>query len=282
MDLRTSPVIRQFLWRAGRRLYTYARGEGANDPRLNGEYWLLRHALQSSNGAQVLLDIGANQGDWSAEALRIATAPGRIQVYAFEPASGTRAMLAARFSGNAAVDIQPFAVSDAPGDATFYTLAAGAGTNSLSSSSGPHTEPARVTTIDAFLEQSAIGTVLMAKIDTEGFDLLVLKGAQKTLREGRIGILQFEYNSRWLPNHSSLHDVFELIADTPYRLGKLVGEQLEIYERWHPELDRFFETNYVLVRVDSALLPLADVVQFNQSNVAIACVTPAKSLVPHP
>jgi FkbM family methyltransferase len=282
MNLRTSPVIRQFLWRAGRRLYTYARGEGANDPRRNGEYWLLRHALQSSSGAQVLLDIGANQGDWSAEALLAADAAGQVRVHAFEPASGTRAMLAARFSGNSAVDIQPFALSDAPGDAIFYSLGAGAGTSSLSSSPGAYPESARVTTIDAFLEQAAIRSVLMAKIDTEGFDLLVMKGAQKALREGRIGIVQFEYNSRWLPNHSSLHDVFELIADKPYRLGKLVGEHLEVYERWHPELDRFFETNYVLVRLDSALLSLGRAVQFNQSNVAISGITPGKPLVPAP
>jgi len=269
MTLRASPVLRQILWRAGRKMYTYARGEGANNPRTNGEYWLLQHALQSSTGPQVLLDVGANRGDWTAEALRVAEPAGHVHVYAFEPASGTRTMLASRFSGNAAVDIQPFALSDAPRDAIFYSLGAGAGTNSLSSSSGPHTEPARVTTIDAFLEQSGIGTVLMAKIDTEGFDLLVMKGAQRALREGRIGIIQFEYNSRWLLNHACLRDVFDLIADTPYRLGKLVGHSFELFDRWHAELDRFFETNYVLVREDSPVCALGHAAEFDQSNVGI-------------
>ena len=107
----------------------------------------------------------------------------------------------------------------------------------------------------------------MVKIDTEGFDLLVLRGAQRSLCDGRIGVIQFEYNWRWLPNHACLRDVFDLIADKPYRLAKLVGEALEIYEEWHPELDRFFVTNYVLLRKDSPLCSLGSAVHFDQSNV---------------
>jgi len=50
-------------------MYTYARGDGPNDPRTNGEYWLLEHVVKASPGPQVLLDVGANKGDWTAQAL---------------------------------------------------------------------------------------------------------------------------------------------------------------------------------------------------------------------
>lgn len=269
MSIRTSGVIRKLLWRAGRKMYTYARGEGLNDPRTNGEYWLLEHALRASTGPQVLLDIGANRGDWTAEVLRLVQPAGRIHVHAFEPSLATRSILAARFVESRAVTVQAYALSDAPGEATFYTLEDGAGTNSLSPSSGPNTEVTRVTSIDAFLQESGIAAVSMVKIDTEGFDLLVLRGAQQSLHGGQIGIIQFEYNSRWLLNHACLRDVFDLISDKPYRVGKLVGKDLELYDRWHAELDRFFETNYVLLRKDSPLSSLGSAIQFDRSNVVV-------------
>lgn len=152
------------------------------------------------------------------------------------------------------------------GEATFYSGEVGAGTNSLSPASGSKAEIVKLTTVDEFLQQSGDGSVSMVKIDTEGFDLLVLRGAEKMLGEGRIEIVQFEYNWRWLINHACLRDVFDLITNKPYRLGKLVGEAIEFYEQWHFELDRYFENNYVLVRRDSELLRLGMNMNFDQSN----------------
>jgi FkbM family methyltransferase len=178
-------------------------------------------------------------------------------------------MLAARFAENAAVTIQPYALSEKVGEARFYSNGAGAGTNSLSPSSGLNVEVVKVTTIDQFLQQSGNETVSMLKIDTEGFDLLVLRGAEKSLHDGRIDIVQFEYNWRWLLNHSCLRDVFDLIVNKPYRLGKLVGNAVEFYDQWHFELDRFFENNYVLIRNNSKFRLLGSTVQFDGSNVVM-------------
>ena len=106
MTIRDSPSLRKLLWRADRKMYTYARGEGPNDPRTNGEHWLLERALQAMTGPQVLFDIGANRGDWTAEALRLGSPAGSIHIHAFEPSRATRAMLAARFVESDAVTVQ--------------------------------------------------------------------------------------------------------------------------------------------------------------------------------
>ncbi len=264
--IRASAVVRKLMWRLGRKMYTYARGDGQNDPRINGEYWLLEHVLKASPGPCVLLDVGANKGDWTAQALEIAQARREIHVHSFEPSMATRSMLTARFVGSAAVTVQPYALSETVGETTFYSKEAGAGTNSLSPSSGSNVEIVKLLTIDQFLHQTGIEPVLMVKIDTEGFDLLVLKGAIESLHDGRIEIVQFEYNWRWLLNHASLRDVFDLISGKSYRLGKLVGETIEFYEEWHFELDRYFENNYVLVRRDSELCSLGTEVHFDSSN----------------
>jgi hypothetical protein len=67
------------------------------------------------------------------------------------------------------------------------------------------------------------------------------------LRGGNAGVVQFEYNHRWILSRAYLKDVFDLIENTPYRLAKVCSSSLDIYAEWHPELERFFETNYALV-----------------------------------
>jgi FkbM family methyltransferase len=254
------------MWRLGRKMYTYARGDGKNDPRTNGEYWLLEQVLKASPGPQILLDVGANRGDWTAQALRLTQASKEVHVHAFEPSLATRSMLAARFAESVAVTVHPYALSETVGEATFYSKEVGAGTNSLSPLSGLNTEVVKLITIDRFFQHSRIEKVSLVKIDTEGFDLHVLRGAEESLYEGRIAVIQFEYNWRWLLNRASLRDVFDLISNKPYRLGKLVGKTIELYHEWHFELDRYFENNYVLVRRDSEFCLLGVEVHFDNSN----------------
>lgn len=250
-------------------MYTYARGDGLNDPSSNGEYWLLQHALSTATTHGVLLDVGANKGNWAAKALDVSSALLVPNIHAFEPSEETRLMLAARFASNSEVMVEPYAVSNSIGEATFYSHEVGGGTNSLSHVSGLKTETVKLTTIDHFLQERGIAAVQILKIDTEGFDLLALRGAEISLKSGMIEVVQFEYNWRWLLNNACLRDVFELMAGKPYCFGKLIGETIEFYDEWHFELDRFFENNYVLIRTDSKLCALGSKYHFNAANVRV-------------
>ena len=70
--------------------------------------------------------------------------------------------------------------------------------------------------------------------------------------------------------NACLRDVFGLIADETYRLGKLSCKTIWFYDQWHFELDRFFENNYVLVRNDSNLRLRGSTVWFDESNVGVS------------
>lgn len=251
-------------------MYSFARGDVANDPRSNGEYWLLEQVLSASTSPQVFLDVGANRGDWTARALELGRSPGEVKIHAFEPSTATRKLLSSRFQGRTNVSVYSQAMADRTGECVFYSNEDGAGTNSLDPLSGPRTESVTVTTLDCFFEANGLQDVSVVKIDTEGFDLLVLKGAAKLLQEGRFEVLQFEYNWRWLLNHACLRDAFDLIQGKPYSLGKLVGRYIEFYDSWHFELDRFFEGNFVLVRNGSRLQSLGIRMKFGPSNVVVA------------
>ncbi|WIA15679.1 hypothetical protein OEZ85_002305 [Tetradesmus obliquus] len=51
-----------------------------------------------------------------------------------------------------------------------------------------------VTTVDAMMEQLGLQQLFLLKIDTEGFDVLVLQGARKALAAHKIDMVLFEYH----------------------------------------------------------------------------------------
>jgi len=242
--------IRSLSTRIGRRLYQWGRQEVVNAPEANGEYSLLQALIRSSPTSDlVLMDIGANLGNWTQQALRLSSQESkRAQVQCFEPCTGTRRMLEEQLKGQLNVSVNALALSDHQGTVMFYSSGDGKGTNSLGASSGPIAEQVEVSTLDHFRATKGLGPVRMAKVDAEGFDFLILKGAMKTLADRSVDVIQFEYNWRWLQNGSSLRSVFDLIQGLDYRLGKLTPNGILEFTDWHFELDRFFEGNYVIVR----------------------------------
>jgi FkbM family methyltransferase len=263
--------LRSFIWRLGRRLYCWARRDVPNDPSTNGEYWLIDKMLNGSSiQSVVLMDIGANKGDWTAQASASLARSGKSgRLYAFEPTQSTYSYLSKRLEGDGYVQLEKFALSDSAGDADFYVVGDLAGTNSLHDVQGATAENVRTQTVDNFLAAEKVSSVLFVKCDTEGHDMSVLRGAEKSLASGFIEVWQFEYNHRWMANHSLLRDVFEFIKDKPYRLGKLYGNGIEIFQEWHPELDRFFEANYVLIRRGSYIETSCVFTCFDEKNVIV-------------
>ena len=263
-------AVRSFFWRLGRRLYCWARREVASGFEAGGEYWLLQSVLAVADKSKltILLDIGAHKGVWAEGAtslLRRQNLPGRV--YAFEPASSTFAYLSEKFKGSDLVSLNRVALSDQSGEQKFFVTGELDETNSLVRSGDATTEDVHTLRLDDYLGVERIDHVLFVKSDTEGHDLSVLLGAVETLRRGRIDVWQFEYNHRWIGQRSFLKDVFDFIADKPYRLGKLYGNGIEVYDKWHPELERFFESNYVLIRKGSCFERLCSRVHFSNSNV---------------
>jgi FkbM family methyltransferase len=247
-----------------------ARLEGRNDPETNGEYRLLSDVVASAAEGGVLLDVGANRGEWTARALRFARHAGQtLRVYPFEPAPKAYQYVRDRFASDPEVMPCQVAMSNGVETKALYVQGDVAGTNSLYPS-GSVTSMVQVvaSTVDRFLEQHSIDRVLMVKTDTEGHDFQVLLGAEGALRAGRIEVWQFEYNHLWISARRYLRDVFDFIAGKPYSVGRVHSRGIELYAKWHPELDRFFESNYVLVANDSKHIAACQRSDFDASNVA--------------
>lgn len=260
-------MYRSLIYRLGRHLYAWARGDLPNKPATNGEYWLVEKVIERMPYDAAFLDIGANKGDWTERVLACAAARRLpVTVRAFEPSAQTRQMLVTRFWNDPCVEIHATAMSDQSGTAIFHSNRAGSGTNSLHPISGHQQETVTVTTLDEFLSKHLISHVTFAKIDVEGFDALVIKGAINALARSVFDLIQFEYNWRWILNSLTLKNIFQLVENLPYRVGKLAGDRILIFDEWHFEMDRYFENNYVLIRKDGPFENLGVKAHYDISN----------------
>lgn len=256
------PPLRRATWRMSRRFYCAARGEPRrNTIATNGEAYVQAQVAAGvpSDQALAVCDVGANEGQWTMSMLKAVHDSGRdgarMVLHAFEPVGTTRERLAANIRNmktlGECVRIQPHAVSDVSGTAVMAINSESGGTNSLHPGPGRLAgENLQVETIalDAFVQANALPHLHLVKCDAEGHDMHVIRGAKGLLGRGRIDVLQFEYNHRWILSRHYLRDVFDFAADLPYSIARVMPAYIEVVPEWHPELERFFEANYLLVR----------------------------------
>lgn len=267
-------AARSMIWRLGRKLYTWARHDLPRDPSLNGEYWLLEQITRKTSFLDpIFIDIGSHLGNWSSHAQALIMRENSKSfghIYAFEPSTDSYTSLSERFKSSEIVSVEKLALSDKSGIRNFFIFGRMFGINSLTENSAViATEQIYSQKLDDFLAQQQIDKVVFVKSDAEGHDFNIICGASNLFKKGLVEAWQFEYNHRWLAERRQLKDVFEFIADKPYRLGKLHNNGIEIYDNWHPELERFFEANYVLIKRGSELESLCKSVRFNCNNVLV-------------
>ena len=158
------------------------------------EYWKVRLFTDLVTEGMTILDIGANEGYYSMLFARLMHDKGRV--LAFEPDPNNSHWLKKNISANGyqCIELHNYALSDREGETTFYP---GGGVGSLVHQSTDLAllhEPrdpvtVRTRTLDNVLRDANIKNVDLMKIDVEGADLLVLKGAQHTLKTTNVRIL---------------------------------------------------------------------------------------------
>ncbi|MCG8441408.1 MAG: FkbM family methyltransferase [Caulobacterales bacterium] len=182
---------------------------------LSGEAPLARRLLPAiDEDDAVLLDIGANRGDFTDLALAITE---RLTVVCFEPHPHVSDELARRFAGERRVDVRNVAVGRETGLARLHDYADGRNPKHatlldgvIESRSGAATQAfeAPVTALDDCVFPGAVKGM---KIDVEGGELAVLKGAERLLAADGLQFVILEFGDMHVAARTYLKDAIDAL-----------------------------------------------------------------------
>jgi FkbM family methyltransferase len=183
--------------------------------------------LAPLSGFKEVLDVGANKGQ---TAITFTRGFPSARIHSFEPFPRTFSELEANTRAINRVKRVPLACGSSIGVVEVPVQPAErSGLNSLVA--GNHVpregvrfgarESIQVTTIDAYCAQEGINRIDLLKIDTEGFEVEVLKGAPVKLGAGLIDFVYAECDFGQVdPNeiHGSFFELHELLSRNGFRL----------------------------------------------------------------
>ncbi len=182
------------------------------------EYWSGRREPRG-----VMLDVGAHHGYAALPFLN-----GGWDVVAFEPDAANRRILERLLRQFPRLRIVPHAVSDRAQDAVpFYSSPVSTGISGLQPFHDSHVQQGTVATVtlDAFCRERKIDPVDFLKIDTEGFDLHVLRGFPFDRCRPRYIVCEFE-DAKTRPLGYTHGDMADCLLQKGYHL--LVSEWFPI------------------------------------------------------
>ncbi len=184
----------------------------------------------------------------------------QVSIHAFEPVPETFFSMRKNLTAKK-VHLHNLAIAEEDGTKTFYHWDGSAQTGELSSlyrrpvvekNLNASVKPITVQscTLDTFCEEQGIREIDFLKIDTEGAELDVLRGAASLFRARRIRILQFEYGGTYLDSRITLKQIWELLRESSYSVFRIIPEGLLHVPQWRDALENYRYANYIAVAPD--------------------------------
>jgi FkbM family methyltransferase len=178
-----------------------------------------QRSLDLAATAEVVFDVGAHVGVWSLLAARRNPA---ARIHAFEPAAAAFDQLSGHVSLNRAsrVVVNRVAIGAENAERAFFAATANTGASSFYLRSSDQIETrVPVVTLDAYVARERIERVDLIKVDVEGAEALVFKGASRLLASAAAPIVFFELNDALCRAcQVTARDVKQLLIDHGYTI----------------------------------------------------------------
>ncbi|MFN3723822.1 MAG: FkbM family methyltransferase [Paracoccaceae bacterium] len=177
-----------------------------------------------------VFDVGANQGQWTA-ALLMHSGKFVSKVHMFEPLPGNQAIIEMGMTDGLYGPHKPdivlnkIGMSHARGKATIHFEAERSALASIDNDVAlmPGTSVAlgmsreiELSTVDSYCEEHGIGWIDLLKIDVEGHELSVLRGAERMFRERRVAGVLYELGPHQMARREYFQDFFKFFQQFGY------------------------------------------------------------------
>ena len=191
---------------------------------------------QYKEGGLTVFDVGANQGLWAA-ALLVHSGPYIGEVHMFEPMPGNLKWIDQHLNDGiyspyqSLIKVNDIAIGREPGNITMHyddlsTPYASAavettfmGDRNIELS---NILEVPVDTIDSYCERNGISKIDILKIDVEGLELDVLKGAESLLRKRLIHSIIYEFGTHQMGRKEYFKDFWDFLTSVGYTSHKVM------------------------------------------------------------
>lgn len=185
--------------------------------RVSGEKAFIKY-MKAKNGFNdgVILDVGANVGHY---AIMLRRNNIRLPIFAFEPHPVAYKKLEQAASLHQFIPVKRGA-GEVSTKAVIYDYAGNTGSEHASMykeviselrNSAVEEVNIDLVAIDHFVTENNISKIALLKIDTEGHELNVLKGARMTLAKGMVEVIQIEFNEMNVISRTFFKDIIDIL-----------------------------------------------------------------------
>jgi len=217
------------IYEVARDYTNFYQNDASGDRDANGQWkWIDDFMQMPRPSPAVIFDVGGFDGEYSN---RILKSRPDTNLHIFEPNPKSLDLLRKNVHGKNVCMVQA-ALSDEEGTMQLHTNSKTGATDSLIQRKvGPHAHDngilVPVTTVDKYAKDNDIRYLDLLKVDTEGNDLAVMKGAQEMLASHRIGALNFEFGLFNTFAHNYMLDFTDYLGQFGYSVSKIMPWGIE-------------------------------------------------------
>jgi len=206
------------------------------DSSSNGEFFIIEKYASQWN---LCFDIGANMG---AYAQKVKEVNHNCKIVCFEPNPD----LINQLKNKGFYKVEKSAVGSRNDYVNIYINQKDSGMTSMYRNySSCIDKRVKIVTLDNYVQKNQIAYIDMIKIDTEGNEIEVLKGASKLLSLNKVGVIQFEYGGTYLDSKNRLKQAFDLLQKN-YIICHLYPQGL-LPVRYSTSLETYRYSNWVAI-----------------------------------
>jgi FkbM family methyltransferase len=229
-----------------------------NDDVSGESYFLnsfLKKELENRNiDKPVIFDVGANIGKYTT---RLSRTFANAEIYSFEPNPNSYKSLSTAVAQLSKPGIRVFNIGlSAESDKkVMYSYQADIASShasllpevltDLHRSAETLAIDASFVSFDEFCQRENLRHVHFLKIDTEGYELEVLKGAKKMIELGALDYIQFEFGECHVYSRVFFRDFYNTLSR--YQLYRLLPDGMRAIQNYSPDLEIFHFQNIVAV-----------------------------------
>lgn len=218
----------------------------------DGELNVMHHIKDrcSPNKETVIFDVGANVGNYTNEILKEFNNIN-FQLYSFEPSKDTFLDLKKHFENVPNLRLYNVGFGEKCGVKTLFYDKRQSGLASVYNRRLLHfnikmklQESIKICTIDDFCKSNRIQKIDFLKLDVEGNEFDILKGAKKMIENDSIRFIQFEFGGCNIDSRTYFQDFWYLLSPK-YRIYRILKNGVVEILRYEEILEIFLTTNFL-------------------------------------